>query len=305
MRPAAPDGAAADDGTLRRVDARAKLNLALHVLAREASGFHQIETIFCAIELADELEITTACDAGIHLDVVAPPEDAAPAPDLGPAESNLAWRAAASFFAAAGLERRVRIRLVKRIPAGAGLGGGSSDAAAVLTALNALHGAPLSDQRLLEIGGELGSDVPFFVAGVDLALAWGRGNRLAPLPPLPSRPVLLAVPPVGSSTAAAYARLAAERAADHAAPARLLQPVRRWDDVAAMARNEFEDVVFAGAPELAELREGLAGSGAFLARLTGTGSVVFGIYEDVQAAQRARDALAASHPECRWILTRT
>jgi 4-diphosphocytidyl-2-C-methyl-D-erythritol kinase len=290
--------------------ARAKLNLSLTVLAREASGFHQIETLFCAIALADEIEV--AIDAGggdgggIELDVVGPVEDEGGAmPDLGPTTSNLAYRAAEQFFDAAGLTPRAQIRLTKRIPAGAGLGGGSSDAAAVLGALNSLHGHPLTTDDLLRLGARLGSDVPFFLAGTDLARAWGRGGRLTPLPPLPSRPVLLAVPTQRVATADAYAALAASRAADFAAPPAILAPPAGWSDVAAMAHNDFEELIFRRHPRLAEIRSAIAGAGAAMARMTGSGSVIFGIFESPAAATAALQTLQPAHPDVSWILTST
>ncbi|HSJ26416.1 MAG TPA: 4-(cytidine 5'-diphospho)-2-C-methyl-D-erythritol kinase [Longimicrobiales bacterium] len=287
-----------------RVLAHAKLNLSLRVLAREESGFHQIETLFCLLELADEIEVDRA-GGDISLTVLPPPEDAGRVPDLGPVADNLARRAADAFFREAALPRQAAIRLTKRIPAGAGLGGGSSDAAAVLTALNQLHDEPLSMERLMELAGTLGSDVPFFVAGARLALAWGRGTRVAPLPPLPSRAVLLAVPGTAVNTAAAYARLADARGAGQVAPPALVRAAGDWDVVTAGAVNDFEDVVFRIHPELQQLRDAMAGAGAFLARMTGSGSVIFGVFEDVRTAEAAQETLAAAFSDCRWVLSRT
>jgi 4-diphosphocytidyl-2-C-methyl-D-erythritol kinase len=304
MRPGAPPVATADGGNALHLQAPAKLNLWLRVLAREAGGFHQLETLFCAVELADELEVETGCDAGIRLHVGPPPDRPGPPPDLGPPERNLAVRAATLFFRAAALPPRAELRLTKRIPAGAGLGGGSSDAAAVLHALNSLHGSPLQPQQLLELAGTLGSDVPFFLAGARLALAWGRGTRMLPLPPLPSRPVLLAVPQAPVNTAAAYAALAASRGEGWSAPPLLLRVPRDWDHVAATAVNDFEDVVFRRFPGLAAVRAALADAGAVIARMTGSGSVLFGVFDDVASAEGAQAALATSHPDVQWVLTR-
>jgi 4-diphosphocytidyl-2-C-methyl-D-erythritol kinase len=292
--------------------ARAKLNLGLAVLAREASGFHQIETLFCALELADDVELTLSGD-GVRLTMAAPAGPAAHAspapeavPDLGPEQENLACRAAAAFFRHTGAEPRVAIRLIKRIPAGAGLGGGSSDAAAVLAGLNTLHGGPVPPGELLRIGAGLGSDVPFFMSGSAFALAWGRGNRMVPLPPLPPAPVLLAVPPVPVATADAYAELARCRGDSYVAPPAILDiGLTTWEQAAAHAKNDFEDVVFKRMPVLAELREEIAASGAVLARMTGTGSTVFGVYRDYAAATRARRRLARGFTDVRFLLTRT
>jgi 4-diphosphocytidyl-2-C-methyl-D-erythritol kinase len=285
--------------------APAKLNLSLCVLAREEGGFHQVETLFCALDLADEVQLS-GDTSGLRLDVLAPPESAGPAPDLGPLHDNLAWRAAATFFQRTGLPPAATIRLTKRIPSGAGLGGGSSDAAAVLKALNTMHGRPMSAEALLLAGAQLGSDVPFFVAGCSLAWAWGRGGRLLPLPPLPARPVLLAVPPVAVPTPDAYACLAAGRTSTHVAPPAVLPAaLQSWADADAVAANDFEPVIFQRLPLLRDVRDALAWSGARFARMTGTGSALFGIYDDVAAAENAAERLRVRFPDVTFLLTQT
>lgn len=269
------------------IRAPAKLNLRLAVLARETSGFHQIETIFCALALADAVQVGDDVDAGIHLEV-----DGA---SLGPAEENLAHRAASEFFRAIGRPARARIRLRKRIPAGAGLGGASSDAAATLMALQRLHGEPVRPEELLDIGGRLGSDVPFFLTNSQLALAWGRGQRLLALPPLPVAPVLLAVPDEVSRTPEAYEALDRRRGEDAGPAPQLLLPAafRTWAAVAGLARNDFEPVVFDRIPVLRDVRNSFSAEGATLARLTGSGSAVFGVFPDTER----RDAVAAALPD--------
>jgi 4-diphosphocytidyl-2-C-methyl-D-erythritol kinase len=287
------------------VFAPAKLNLSLRVLAREETGFHQIETLFCALSLADEVQLIGGTP-GLRLEVVAPPESPGPPQDLGPLHDNLAWRAAATFFRLAGRPQAATIRLIKRIPSGAGLGGGSSDAAAVLKALNTIHGQPLSPEDLLLAGAQLGSDVPFFLAGCSLAWAWGRGGRLLPLPPLSARPVLLAVPPIAVSTADAYAWLAAERGAHFVAPPAILTTaIESWTDADAMGHNDFETIVFQRFPLLRDLRNALSASGAQIARMTGTGSVLFGVFDEVAVAEGAVARLRDRFPEVAFLLTET
>ena len=280
--------------------AHAKLNLSLRVLVREAGGYHQIETLFCALELADAIDLAHT-PSGVSLEVVTPPDEAGPPPDLGPASLNLATRAAALFLETASHRGGFHIRLTKRIPAGAGLGGGSSDAAAVLMALNRMTETRLSDGVLLELGAALGSDVPFFVTGASLALAWGRGGRLAPLPALPAAPVVLAVPPERVSTAAAYASLTLDATGQ---PAVFHAPTA-WADVAAAAGNDFEDVIFPRHPRLAAIRHTLADAGAIVARMTGSGSVLFGIFADVAAADAASLRVTEVHPDVTVIRTQT
>jgi 4-diphosphocytidyl-2-C-methyl-D-erythritol kinase len=280
--------------------AHAKINLSLHVLAREAVGYHQIETLFCSLELADEIEISYTT-GGVTLEVMAPPEARGAPPDLGPPGQNLAFRAASLFAAETTFDQGIHIRLVKRIPAGAGLGGGSSDAAAVLRAMNELSDRPLTDDTLRRLGASLGSDVPFFLAAAPLALAWGRGERLMPLPPLAAVPVVLAVPRERVSTAAAYGALDAARGV---LPAIVHVP-RTWSDIAAGAHNDFEDVVFARHPHLRTLRQAFHDAGATIARMTGTGSVVFGVFQDVTDADTAARHVALAYPDVQTIVTQT
>lgn len=283
-----------------RVPAHAKLNLSLRVLAREASGYHQIETVFCTLELADEIELSRT-SSGVTLEIAAPPDQPGAPPDLGTVDQNLAVRAASSFIEAAPFEHGLHIRLTKRIPAGAGLGGGSSDAAAVLRALNRMRPEPLPHEVLLAMAARLGSDVPFFITDAALALAWGRGARMLPLPHLDAAPVVLLVPPERVSTADAYAALDVMRST---MPAVLRIP-EAWSDIAADAQNDFEPTIFARHPRLARLRRLLEDAGAHTARMTGTGSVIFGVFDDVATARSAADRAMVEYPDVQAIVTQT
>jgi 4-diphosphocytidyl-2-C-methyl-D-erythritol kinase len=275
-----------------RVHAPAKLNLHLEVLAREESGFHQLETLFCELELADELEFEPS-PAGIELVL----EGAAPGiGDIGATEDNLVFRAASLFLQDTGVAEGVRIRLRKHIPVGGGLGGGSSDAAATLLALDRMHRGRLGEHGRLRLGARLGSDVPFFLCGSPLALAWGRGGRLLPLEPLPSLPVLLLLPGSGVSTAAAYQALDRLRGGRQTGgePSVLRGSLLTdWDYLAHHSRNDFEEVVFEQLPALATARQLLLDQGALLARLTGSGSSIFGVFRDRGRLQRAAEAAAS------------
>ena len=280
-----------------RALARAKLNLHLRLLAREDSGYHQLETLFCRLELADELEIEAGGD-GVRLSIVGP--------ELGPPEQNLVMRAAEAFQRRAGIATGASIHLVKRIPAGAGLGGGSSDAAATLLTLNRLFGEPLDATELAQVGIALGSDIPFFLAETALALAWGRGERLVALEALPRAHVLLAVPPFAIGTADAYRRLDAARAAGDEPVAYLhyLADYRTWATLAARAGNDFEDVVFPDHPLLPALKAALHPE-AFLAQLTGSGSAVFGVFHSGSALHTAHDRLRREFPGVALLETAT
>jgi len=269
--------------------APAKVNLFLRVMAREESGYHQIETLFQALELADEVSLrilpasVPANPSGIDLEV-----EGVPARALGPPESNLAVRAARLFLEAVSRTGvhppRLRIHLRKRIPHGAGLGGGSSDAAAVLRGLNELLGTPLSPGELAALGGRLGADVAFFLCGSPLALAWGRGDRLLPLPPLPRVPVVLLLPPRRIATPEAYGVLARWREETNRStpPARVFAPITSpwsdWTRAGMEAENDFEAALATAYPELAHLRRTLEDAGARPALLSGSGSAVFGLF---------------------------
>lgn len=222
--------------------AHAKINLVLRILAREANGYHGIETLFQRLALHDVVTVSVdADDRSLSCD-----GPTMPAGGLGPAVQNLAWRAAELFTRETRWDTGWRIAIDKRIPVGGGLGGGSADAAAVLRALNAMAPSPVSPARLLEMGGVLGADVPFLVSGVSRAWAWGRGDRLLVLPPLPSVPVMLFAFANGVNTGAAYNAFAALReASGERVAARLyaVDALDRWEKIAAVAENDFEQVV--------------------------------------------------------------
>lgn len=257
--------------TAASVDAQAKLNLRLCVLARESTGYHQLESLFIRIDLADTVRVATDTKTR-SLDC--------PGLDLAP-EQNLAYRAAAAFLEAARWDTGFHIAIEKRIPAGGGLGGGSADAGAVLRALNALAPVPLAADALMTLALRLGADVPFLTADAPLALAWGRGERLLALRPLPAREVLLALPPFGVNTATAFAWFAeANQGRGVSAPAPMsLDELDRWDAVTKLAGNDLEAVVCRRHPEIARCVELLAASGARIARMSGSGSTAFGIFD--------------------------
>ena len=277
-----------------RISAHAKANLFLRVLAKEASGYHAIETLFTLLELADELVVERA-DAGILLTV-----DGA---DTGPVEENLVWRAARMVLQATGNRFGVRAHLTKRIPVRAGLGGGSSDGAAAVTAVNRLAGDAIPRHELLQLAAQLGSDVPFFASGAPFALAWGRGERMfRPAPPQPA-PVLLAVPAHGFSTKTIYDQLDDSRSASYQRGAVVLDPdaLATWGGIGRLAGNDFESIVFAATPTLKALFERLAATRPLLVRMTGSGSALIAVYR----SEADREAAARVVGERDWRLIRT
>lgn len=269
-----------------RLSAPAKINLRLSVSGRRPDGYHDIDTLFQAIDLGDDVQVSLG-GAGIRLRV----EGA----DLGPIEENLAHRAAARFAAEIGRAAGVDIELTKRVPAGAGLGGGSSDAAAVLRCLAVLYGVDGADARLVRAAAELGSDVPFFLCGSPLARGRGRGEVLERLAPLPAADLVLVTPPVHVATAEAYAALAESRrgAAREQGRDGPTETPRGWAEVALHASNDFQPVIAAAHPEIRRALDALEVAGASFALMSGSGSSVFGAFRDHAAAQQVAEGLAA------------
>lgn len=227
---------------IRTERAHAKINLLLRILAREANGYHGIETLFQRLALHDVVHIAVN-DAPRALSCDGP---TMPAGGIGAPEQNLAWRAAALYCDAARWDTGWQITIDKQIPVGGGLGGGSADAAAVLRALEALSPTPLGLARLLELAGTLGADVPFMVLDVPLAWGWSRGDRLLPLPPLPSMDVSLVTFSEGVNTGAAYGAFARAREARGdavCAGAYAADAFSSWQSIATLAANDFEQVV--------------------------------------------------------------
>jgi 4-diphosphocytidyl-2-C-methyl-D-erythritol kinase len=276
--------------------APAKINLGLRVLRKRADGYHDIESVFVAINLCDELVIspadvlTVTCEPEMTLD----PED------------NLVFRAAQMLQKAAGTsELTANIRLTKRIPAGAGLGGGSSDAAAALEGLNTFWHLGLSTRELLPIAASVGSDVPFFLYG-GAAIVEGRGEIIHPLDIHIPWIILVVTTDVHISTANAYARIDRYPQQDlFSNPlsdllAQLLEETShnhgKLDDYWwHQFRNEFSSVMAPDHPYLATTSQLLVDNGAFFSSLTGSGSAMYGLFTDVDKATAAASALAPSH----------
>jgi 4-diphosphocytidyl-2-C-methyl-D-erythritol kinase len=277
--------------------AQAKVNLALRVLGKRPDGFHSIETVFLRLALGDDVRVhirgrTRTIRCGVLRDE--------------PKEANLAFRAAALYADVAGWPTGFEIAIKKRIPVGGGLGGGSADAAAVLRILNTLAPTPLPSEHLLEVALRIGSDVPFQTSSHAMALAWGRGEKLLELQPLPARDIDLLIPPYGVSSSAAYAALAQTRSAESKRPPELTAEMfADWPSVMKSSVNDFEGVIRKDHPEIdAWLKAGEEAD--LLCRMTGSGSTVFvmsGAERD--AAGERIQALRSLPPDSRRISTRT
>jgi 4-diphosphocytidyl-2-C-methyl-D-erythritol kinase len=260
-----------------RVRALAKINLDLRVLAKRADGFHELRTIFQTISLADTLDIAfmPARQTAIEL-----------TDDLALSD-NLVIRAARLVLDAMRVTGRVEMHLQKRIPMGAGLGGGSSDAAAVLLALPVLAGRALTVPTLARLGRELGSDVPFFLLG-GAAVGIGRGSELFPLPDRSPAAGLLLSPAIHVSTPDAYSRLSSRLTSESLENKIFSFQSQAWGaGVPQGAANDFETVVFELHPAIAALKRRLLRAGASTAMMTGSGSAVFGLFKNGEEATRA------------------
>lgn len=270
-----------------RVSSFAKINLFLNVAEKRPDGYHAIETVFQTIDLADTIVIRPAPNFTLTCSDPAIPVDS----------RNLVARAFEALRQVTSVPP-VAIHIEKRIPAGGGLGGGSSNAAAVLAGLVETFDLAVSRRQLLELALQLGSDVPFFLIG-GTAYATGRGEELRELAPAERWPLLLILPPEKVSTPDAYGKLA-EMRAGAAFPycpligmerAAALLGTPRANLVGAF-RNDLEDPVFAMYPELASWKRELYDAGARLALLSGSGSTIFGIFDDTSQRDAAITALA-------------
>jgi 4-diphosphocytidyl-2-C-methyl-D-erythritol kinase len=278
----------------------AKVNLFLRVVGRRTDGYHDLETIFQSISLCDGVTLEPTDEPWSAARVCLTCDD----PGVPADAANLAWRAAVALAGLAGGVPLpgVRIGLSKRIPAGGGLGGGSSDAAAVLAGLRRLWRLDVPDATLAEIGARLGADVPFFLLG-GTALGTGRGDVLASLPPLPALDLVLVTPPFGVNTAWAYSRRV-EAAGDAPSVTQFQAACQAGPEaISAVLRNDLEAGVIREFPEIEGIRRELLGAGALGARMTGSGSTVFGIARDADHAARLAEHM--TRPGRRVAVVRT
>ncbi len=267
-----------------RLNAYAKVNLTLNVLGERSDGYHEVESVMHTIALHDSI---TLREAGAGVEVIV--HDG----DVPNDHRNLVVRAAQLLRETYGVERTVQIELVKRIPAAAGLGGGSSDAAVTLLGLAQMWKVRLDGRELTALAGKLGSDVPFFLEG-GAAVARGRGERLTFLPPLPTTWVVLARPRVAVATEWAYRELNPSAIARRPDTDAMADAVRREDvrEVGRLLRNVFEDLVVSTHPIVGDLKGRILNGEAYGAGLSGTGPTVFGLMANEAAARKVADDLA-------------
>jgi 4-diphosphocytidyl-2-C-methyl-D-erythritol kinase len=279
--------------TTRRLQlsAAAKVNLALEVLTRRPDGYHEIATVMQTVDLSDRLVIEDADTIEIHTTAAGVPAD----------ERNLAYRAAAALRQAAGASRGARITLDKHIPVAAGLGGGSTDAAAVLVGLDRLWGLDWPSERLYEVAVGLGMDVPFFLRG-GAALATGRGEQLAPLGSA-ALALVLVNPRFAVSTAETYGRVTPAMYSDgtRVRDAAGALETRRASRVAASLHNGLEPAARRAYPQIGQMQAALLAAGALGTVMSGSGPTVFGVARSWEQARQIRGRLVRGSWEC-WAV---
>lgn len=272
------------------VRAFAKINLTLDIVGKREDDYHLLESVMQSVSLHDTVTVSTDDSGEI---TVSTTNDT-----IADDKTNIAYRAAEAFYAATGIEcKGVDIRIKKRIPTGAGMAGGSADGAAVIIALNELHSAGLTDEQLCDIGETVGADIPFCITGGTMMVR-GIGNILSPLPSLAECHIVVAKPEDSVSTGAAY------KAVDQYSDA-LIHPQTDdacgdicAEDIPALARrlcNVFEQAL--ALPGSLAIRDAMLENGALGARMTGSGSAVFGLFEDEDDAKKCCDILKKEYDE--------
>jgi len=268
----------------------AKINLFLRVTGRREDGYHELDSIFVPVSISDrvtiEMRSATTSRITLRCNVKA----------LADTESNLASRAAREFMREFGISADVAIDLLKTIPAGAGLGGGSSDAGTVLRMMATMtHTHELERMRKIAVG--LGADVPFFLDPRPSRVS-GIGEQIEPLEKFPQLYLVVAVPPIEVPTASVFKALKREGWSGPAASADI-DGIMRGDVGARALVNDLEAPAIQLFPQISHLKESLQECGASASAMTGSGGAVFGLFTDASAAERAADELRGRHPEAR------
>lgn len=266
-----------------QLKAPAKVNYRLDVLGKRPDGYHDLRMLMQRVDLNDDIEIALSETPGVRVTC-----GGGGVPD-GP--GNIAWRAADALLQLSGKEVGIDITIAKHIPVGAGLGGGSSDAASVLMGVNELLELGLSDETLMEIGVKLGADVPFFIFKRP-ALAEGIGNLLTALEQVPEVWVVLVNPGIHVSTGWVYQNL---RLTNKTEPAKVSSSYGSLDEICAVLSNDLEPVTIGRYPKVGELKELLSAAGARGVLMSGSGSTVFGLFADEKTAKQAAAELAEEH----------
>lgn len=267
----------------------AKINLTFEIIGRRDDGYHFVNTVMQAVTLYETVDV---CKNG--LDKI---ELTVSGNDIDPNECTTVYRSADLFFKKTGTEQfGVSINLKKSVPVGAGLAGGSADAAAVLAALNEISGARLSVAELCRIGAHIGADVPFCILG-GTAFGTGTGTKLSPLPKLPDCAIVIAKPDESISTAHAYRLIDEQGGKPKSISTKMLDAINNADilAVASLLHNDFDYVT--NLPKVDTIKQTMIKHGTLGCQMTGSGSAVFGIFINDDDAKRCYDALKTMHDD--------
>lgn len=273
-----------DEITLK---ALAKINLGLDVIRRREDGYHEVSMVMQTIHLYDRLEIAKSHEPGIHI--------RSNLNFLPVNENNLVYKAGKLLMDEFGITDGVDVNLEKRIPVAAGMAGGSTDAASMLYGMNRIFDLGLSRRQLMERGVQIGADVPYCIMR-GTALAQGIGEKLSQLPPMVKCLVLIAKPSVSVSTKFVYQNLKLDENTNHPDIDALISAIKKKDfpEICTKMGNVLESVTIPNYPVIAEIKEKMMEAGAAHAMMSGSGPTVFGLFEDEETAQRARDIMKAS-----------
>ena len=272
--------------------AYAKLNLSLDIVSKMPDGYHEMKMIFQTVDICDDITIVKSDDTGIKLftDVGYIPTD----------RSNIAYKAASLFLEKTGkIDCGIEIRLNKRIPVCAGMGGGSADGAAVLRGLNRMFDYPLKTEELLTIGRELGADVPFCVIG-GTVLGCGRGDEMSYLPDLPDCYIVVCKPSFSVSTPTLFKRVDCRKIKLRPDTKGLIEALDsgNLNDFSRRMYNVFEDLLPVGRDIINSIKSTFYDNGALGTVMTGTGSAVFAVFDSENTAKAAFEVLSAEYAEC-------
>ena len=264
------------------LETSAKINLSIDVTGKRENGYHDVKLIFQEINLSDRISLSLQSNSGISVK--------SESPQIPTGEKSLAYRAARAFLDELGCDDGLQIEIVQRVPTGAGLGGGSADAAGVLNGLNALYGNPFPQDTLLKIGVKLGADIPFCIMG-GCAVAEGIGEKLTPLPMPPKLHCVLAKPEASVSTKWVYEKFDTLRDLVHPEVDRVVDGIRNNDlySICRHAGNILESVTVPAYPVVGWLKDAFQKAGAVLSLMSGSGSAVFGLFETLKDAKAAAE----------------
>ena len=263
----------------------AKINLHLSVFEKQTDGYHRVETSMVKVSLHDDIQLSVTEGNEITVEVTEPFKFLS-------GEQNLAYKAANFFLQATKQTKNIFIQIQKKIPLGAGLGGGSGNAGVVLSALNKINGHPLTEKELMILGRQLGADVPFFTQPHDFGFLKDRGDQIVESFEFPALPILIVYPNIHASTPEVYKRLGRSLTWDGAGAMEgpCHRKITAWKDVEFLLKkgNDLQSVTEQMHPEIGTIRRQLQEYGAYFSQMSGSGASVFGLFDDENVAKKAK-----------------